>query len=126
MGTGSLRTPGGKCCGTVSAGAWPPRCWRSGTGLWGSGRRYVMCCPKPANSGAPFHKMGNVLSALSKSVRGGAKVAMRQIMEAQDVDHARRAAKLFIADYGAKWPKAARKIEDDLDVLLEFYNFPAR
>jgi hypothetical protein len=29
------------------------------------------------------------------------------------------------ADYGAKWPKAVAKITDDLDVLLEFYNYPA-
>ncbi len=28
-------------------------------------------------------------------------------------------------DYGAKFPKAVAKIIDDLDVLLEFYNFPA-
>lgn len=73
-----------------------------------------------------FHKLGNVLSALPKSVHSGAKVAMRQIMEAEDIDHARKTAKAFIADYGAKWPKAARKIEDDLDVLLEFYNYPAQ
>jgi len=26
---------------------------------------------------------------------------------------------------GAKWPKAAAKITDDLDVLLAFYDFPA-
>jgi DNA-binding CsgD family transcriptional regulator len=31
----------------------------------------------------------------------------------------------FAADYGAKWPKAAAKITDDLDVLLAFYDFPA-
>jgi hypothetical protein len=27
-------------------------------------------------------------------------------------------------DYGTKFPKAAAKITDDLDVLLEFYNYP--
>lgn len=73
-----------------------------------------------------FHKLGNVLSALPKSVHAGAKVAMRQIMEAQDIDHARKAATAFITDYGTKWPKAAAKITDDLDVLLEFYNYPAQ
>ena len=31
----------------------------------------------------------------------------------------------FAADYGAKWPKAAAKITDDLDVLLAFYDYPA-
>src|SRR5699024_11474630 len=39
-----------------------------------------------------FHKMGNVLSALPKSVHTGAKVALRQIMEAEDHEHAQKAA----------------------------------
>jgi hypothetical protein len=30
-----------------------------------------------------------------------------------------------VAEYGTKWPKAVAKITDDLDVLLEFYNYPA-
>ncbi len=33
--------------------------------------------------------------------------------------------KAFEADYGAKWPKAVAKVNDDLDVLLEFYDYPA-
>jgi transposase-like protein len=33
--------------------------------------------------------------------------------------------KVFTADYGAKFPKAVTKITDHLDVLLEFYNYPA-
>jgi putative transposase len=31
-----------------------------------------------------------------------------------------------VAEYGTKWPKAVAKLTDDLDVLLEFYNFPRR
>jgi transposase-like protein len=31
----------------------------------------------------------------------------------------------FAAEYGTKWPKAAAKITDDLDVLLEFYDYAA-
>ncbi len=38
---------------------------------------------------------------------------------------ARAAAKVVEADYGAKWPKAIAKITDQLDALLEFYNYPA-
>ncbi len=34
----------------------------------------------------------------------------------------RKAAKAFAVDYGAKWPKAAAKVIDDLDVLLAFYD----
>ena len=35
------------------------------------------------------------------------------------------AAKAFAAEFGVKWPKAAAKITDDLDVLLAFYDYPA-
>jgi putative transposase len=34
-------------------------------------------------------------------------------------------AKAFADEYGTKWPNAAAKISDDLDVLLAFYDFPA-
>ena len=39
--------------------------------------------------------------------------------------HAITAARTFVADYGVKWPKAAEKITKNLDVLLEFCNYPA-
>jgi putative transposase len=32
---------------------------------------------------------------------------------------------MFADDYGAKWPKAAAKITNGLDVLLAFYDYPA-
>ena len=38
---------------------------------------------------------------------------------------ARAAITAFERDYGAKFPKAAAKIVDDADVLLEFYHYPA-
>jgi putative transposase len=72
-----------------------------------------------------WHKIGNVLAALPKSVHAGAKTALAQIYNAEDREHAAKAAKQFAADYGAKWPKATAKITDDLDVLLAFYDFPA-
>ncbi|GGJ71427.1 hypothetical protein GCM10010121_097550 [Streptomyces brasiliensis] len=31
----------------------------------------------------------------------------------------------FEKTYGAKWPKAVKKITDDVDELLAFYDFPA-
>jgi putative transposase len=72
-----------------------------------------------------FHKMANVLNALPKSAHPGAKAALAEIYNAEDAEHARKAVKAFEADYGAKWPKAVAKITDDLDVLLEFYTYPA-
>ena len=72
-----------------------------------------------------FHKIANVLNALPKSAQPGAKAALAEIWNAEDREHAQKAATVFAAQYGAKWPKAAAKITDDLDVLLEFYNYPA-
>ncbi|WP_279107394.1 IS256 family transposase, partial [Gordonia paraffinivorans] len=72
-----------------------------------------------------FHKTANVLATLPKSAQPGAKAALAEIWNAENRDHAEKAARAFAADYGIKWPKAASKITDDLDVLLEFYNYPA-
>jgi transposase-like protein len=51
--------------------------------------------------------------------------ALAEIWNAEDKDHAQAAANVFAADYGTKWPKAAAKITDDLDVLLAFCDYPA-
>ncbi len=72
-----------------------------------------------------FHKSANVLAALPKSAHPGAILAMQQIYNAEDLDHAKVAAKAFAIDYGTKFPKAVAKITEDLDVLLEFYRYPA-
>ena len=72
-----------------------------------------------------WHKIGNVLNALPSSAQPGAKKALAEIWNAEDKDYAQAAADVFAADYGTKWPKAAAKITDDLDVLLAFYDYPA-
>ena len=97
-----------------------PRCWPSATACWGSERRCARCSPRPQRCW--FHVQGNVLAALPKSAHPGAKAALAEIFNAEDKDHALKAAQ---ADYGAKWPKAVAKITDRLDVLLAFYDFPA-
>jgi putative transposase len=72
-----------------------------------------------------FHKIANVLNALPKSAQPGATAALAEIWQAEDKEHAQAAAQAFAAEYGARWPKAAAKITDDLDVLVEFYDYPA-
>jgi putative transposase len=72
-----------------------------------------------------LHKIANVLNALPKSAQPGAKAALAEIWQAEDREHAERAAAAFAAAYGTKWPKAAAKITEDLDVLLAFYDYPA-
>ncbi|MDJ0363198.1 IS256 family transposase [Rhodococcus sp. H29-C3] len=72
-----------------------------------------------------FHKQANVLSCLPKSAHPGAMSAMKEIYNAEDIDKAQLAIKAFEIDYGAKYPKAVAKITGDMDVLLEFYRYPA-
>ncbi|HEX4661001.1 MAG TPA: IS256 family transposase [Streptosporangiaceae bacterium] len=91
-------------------------------GFW-SGLREVF--PETREQRCWFHKTANVLAALPKSAHPGAKKALAEIWGAEDKQHARAAAKAFEAAYGAKFPKAAAKITDDLDQLLAFYDYPA-
>jgi hypothetical protein len=65
------------------------------------------------------------LAAPPKSAQPGAKKASAEIYNAEDKTHALTAAKAFAAQFGIKWPKAAAKITDDLDVLLAFFDYPA-
>ena len=71
------------------------------------------------------HKTANVLDAMPKSAQPSAKKAIQDICNAEDREHAEQATKIFSQLYGAKFPKAVKKITDDQDVLLEFFDFPA-
>ena len=71
------------------------------------------------------HKVANVLAALPKSAHPTARRMLTEIRDAEDRDHAVRAAHAFAQEFGGKWPKAVAKIVDDLDALLVFYDFPA-
>ena len=72
-----------------------------------------------------FHLAANVLNCLPKSAQPGARAALAEIYNTEGREHALKAVKAFQADYGVKWPKAAAKITDHVEVLLEFYNYPA-
>lgn len=91
-------------------------------GFWAAVRQVF---PDTREQRCWFHKISNVLNALPKSAQPGAKKALAEIWQAEDKEHARSAARAFASEYGKKWPKAAAKITDDLDVLLEFYDYPA-
>lgn len=91
-------------------------------GFWGALREVF---PATGEQRCWFHKIANVLAAMPKSAHPGAKKALAEIWNAEDKTHARAAVKTFEATYGAKFPKAAAKITDDLEVLLAVYDFPA-
>ena len=81
--------------------------------------------PRRPRAAVLVPRSSNVLAALPKSAHPGAKAALAEIYNAEDKDHALQAVKAFEADYGAKWPKAVAKITEHVDVLLEFYDYPA-
>jgi transposase-like protein len=91
-------------------------------GFWSAVREVF---PETREQRCWWHKIGNVLNALPKSAQPGAKAALAEIYNAEDRQHAEKAVKAFAADYGTKWPKAASKITDEVDVLLAFYDYPA-
>jgi len=71
------------------------------------------------------HKVANVLAALPKSQHPSARRMLTEIRDAEDRDHAVKAAHAFAHEFGGKWPKAVAKIIEDLETLLAFYDFPA-
>ncbi len=71
------------------------------------------------------HKTANVLDALPKSVHGRAKKAIKEITEAENKTEAKKTIKEFAEEFGTKWPKAVKKITDDEEALLAYYDYPA-
>jgi len=71
------------------------------------------------------HKTANVLDALPKSAHKRARKAIKEITEAENKAQAEKAVKEFAEEFGTKWPKAAAKIEDEKEVLLTYYDYPA-
>jgi transposase-like protein len=94
------------------------------TAPWGFGKPSATCSSDTKEKRCWWHKIGNVLAALPKSAHPGAKKALAEIYNAENREQPSKAAKVFAADCGAKWPKAAAKITHDFDVLLAFYDFP--
>ncbi len=72
-----------------------------------------------------FHKMGNVLDKLPKSLLSKAKQQLQAIWMAPTREQAYKAFGRFIESYQAKYPKATECLQKDKDDLLAFYDFPA-
>jgi putative transposase len=71
------------------------------------------------------HKTANVLDKLPKRIQPGAKDALHEIWMAETTKDAEAAFDLFLATYGAKYPKACECLSKDRAELLTFYDFPA-
>ncbi|MFC9463173.1 IS256 family transposase [Streptomyces coelicoflavus] len=81
--------------------------------------------PETCHQRCWVHKTANCLDSLPKSAEPAAKKAIQDIYNAEDREHAAAAVKTFAKQYSAKFPKAVKKIVDDADELLAFYDFPA-
>jgi putative transposase len=71
------------------------------------------------------HKSTNVLAALPKRAHRRAKKAIKEITQAENKAEAHKAVREFAQEFGTKWPKAVKKIEDDEEALLAYYDYPA-
>jgi len=71
------------------------------------------------------HKTANVLNKLPKSIQAKAKDKLHQIWMAPDEAEAQKHFDDFISIYEDKYPKAAKCLQKDREVLLTFYDFPA-
>ena len=81
--------------------------------------------PKTQEQRDWFHKMGNVLDKLPKRLQLKATRALREIIYADTRAHAEEALDVFIAEYKAKYPKAAACLAADRDRLLTHFALPA-
>jgi len=72
-----------------------------------------------------FHKTGNVLNKMPKSVQPKAKADIHEIWMAATREDANKAFDTFLEKYGPKYPEACECLKKDRDVLLTFYDFPA-
>ena len=71
------------------------------------------------------HRIGNVLDKLPKRLQPKAKAALHEIMKAPSREAALEEVERFREEYGAKYPKAVETLDQNLDPLLAFFDFPA-
>ena len=72
-----------------------------------------------------FHKMGNVLDKLPKSLQTTATKQLQEIWMSETRDQAYAAFDSFIKIYEPKYFKATECLQKDKEELLAFYDFPA-
>ena len=97
----------------------------SATARWASGAGCGRCSPRPGRAGAGSTKRRMSWPRCRSPPTRGRRRPWRRSGAPRTRHHALAAVKAFEAAYGAKFPKAAAKITDDLDQLLAFYDYPA-
>jgi putative transposase len=72
-----------------------------------------------------FHKSGNVLDKMPKSVQSQAKTMIREMWQAPSLENAKGAYDQFCEAWATKYPKAVDCLRKDEQSLFSFYAFPA-
>jgi len=72
------------------------------------------------------HKTANVLDKLPKKLQPKAKEMLHEIYDAPDRKETEKQMKKFVDTFDDKYPKATKCLTKDKDVLLTFYDFPAK
>jgi putative transposase len=96
-----------------------------GDGALGFWKALAEVFPEARHQRCWVHRTAYVVNALPTSAQPGARKALQEICNAEDREHALKAVAAFEKAYGTKRPKAVKKITDDVDELLAFYDFPA-
>jgi len=91
-------------------------------GFWGALREVF---PTTLEQRCWVHKIVNVLDKVPKAIQPKVKSSLHEIMNAPTRKDAKKAIKVFVRDFGAKYPKAAECITKDEDALLTYFDFPA-
>jgi transposase-like protein len=72
-----------------------------------------------------FHKTGNILDKLPRSLQAKAKGMLHDQYRGPTREEALKAFDLYVESFGAKYPKAVECLVKDKDDLFAFYDFPA-
>lgn len=93
-------------------------------GFWAA-LREVFPGPETREQRCWFHKAGNVLDKMPKSVQSKAKAMIREMWQAPTKEKAMSGYRHFIDSWAEKYPKAVECLQKDEEVLFTFYDFPA-
>lgn len=91
-------------------------------GFWAAVRQVW---PETREQRCWVHRLANVLDKLPKRLQAKAKEALHEILFAESRSDAEKAITAFVAEYGAKYPKASDALTHDQAELLTFFDFPA-
>jgi putative transposase len=91
-------------------------------GFWAAVREVW---PETAEQRCWVHRIANVLDKLPKALPPRAKQALHAMLYAETRTVCEREIRRFIAEYGAKYPKAVAALTTDQERLLTLFDYPA-